>query len=1281
MYMMTRSTLRSLPALFALALSLTHSTLPAQQAMAQEAPGASLHGCATDGLLQRLRASDPQQRMREQVMNESIAQRMRSQQGAPRGGMLTIPVVVHIVHDGGAENLSDAQVQAGIDHLNDAFGNSGAYHTDDGVDVGIRFCLAQQDPQGLPTTGITRHQSPLTDVVAEINDADLKNLVRWDPTQYLNIWLVRAISTVAQGSGVAGYAYFPSSHGAPEDGIVNEAELFGSNTNNSKVHVHEAGHYLGLYHTFEGGCANSDCLLNGDRVCDTPPDASVQPVNCGATANSCTTDEDDTSANNPFRAVSLGGLGAQNDLYRDYMDYGLQTCQDLFTAGQADRMYSALENERSSLLQSPGCTSGCGLAILYFEQWDGFESPQTYVLLSPSVEGAAPYTTAWYVDGDLVSTAPTYEPGYLPYGQHVITFQVTNTDLGCVIEQTVTITILCTAPMYIQQSALQIDPGAPITFSTLIPPGVTVQWLLDGAPVGTGSSYTTTFPSAGYHAVSLFADNGSCSDTTASLSFLVGECPSATKTLWMMLPGRKLSFISSPPTYIPVYSDPPYWAGEGVSSIADKRGREIIYTNGTTVWDSTHHLMMNGDSLRGGSSSSQGALIVPDPSENGQYYLFTTDSHAGLYDPPTLGGGLCYNTIDIGLNGGLGAVVEKNVLLHPLTTEKLTAVEHCNGHDVWVASHSYFSDAFHCYLITDDGLNTTPVTSHVGLVHQEVPDDTPGTGAFGCMKFSPQGDKLAVAATRSRFLQLFDFDSRTGVVSNPVTIENGYWRFYSVEFSPDGTKLYATVEGWSWGEPGFIVQYDLSSGDPIAISNSFTLVSLGMQTWATASLQLARDNKIYVTRTTGQWMDVINTPNGAGAACGYQPMLMDIIVNGFGLNNMVVDNRAAERPHADGPTYVCNFSEGVHYTVDCSHPANNQWIYHGPNTVVTDTDSLFVLDFHTAGMDTLIAVKLNGCEPAGYDTLFIQVDLELPLLGADTAVCAPTDLLLDAGDGYASYLWQDGSTASTLAASTIGTYWVTVTALGGCSVTDSIVVSDFPNTLAIDLGPDLTVCWGATDTLYAPPGDFTSYLWSTGSTTNSTVAWSSFAPVPIALTVTDDAGCVATDTLLLTGVYDGPQFSLGPDTMVCPAQVVLLQPQVLLGNAATWLWQDGSTQPTYTVWQPGTYWVRGTSTCGYYWMDTVVVAPCDISTGLPMDALLDDNAFRLQPNPTAHGTTLLAPTGTRITRLTVLDATGRVVLARSSNDVVITTSTWAPGMYLVMADTERGRWMGRLMKE
>jgi hypothetical protein len=276
--------------------------------------------CATDLLQERLKLAHPDRAVRETQFNLKVYESVVND-AAARGGDITIPVVVHIIHQNGTENISDAVVIAGIDHLNQAFSNTGSFFDAEGVDSHIRFCLAQQDEFGYPTNGITRNFSSLTNMNSETEDEVLKNLVHWDPLQYLNIYLVNEITSSSMGSGVAGYAYFPSSHGMTEDGIVNEARWFGSSVDNSKVHIHEAGHYLGLYHTFNGDCGNQNCLFDGDKVCDTPPDASTAEVGCDESVNTCSTDSDDHSALNPFRPLSFGGLGDQPDQFVNYMDY------------------------------------------------------------------------------------------------------------------------------------------------------------------------------------------------------------------------------------------------------------------------------------------------------------------------------------------------------------------------------------------------------------------------------------------------------------------------------------------------------------------------------------------------------------------------------------------------------------------------------------------------------------------------------------------------------------------------------------------------------------------------------------------------------------------------------------------------------------------------------------------------------------------------------------------------------------------------------------------------
>jgi len=175
----------------------------------------------------------------------------------------------------------------------------------------------------------------------------MKNLIRWNPLDYNNIRVVREISNNSTGTSVAGYANFPGSHGSPIDGIAIEFSAVGNTFVDNSVLVHEMGHYLGLYHTFQGGCANNDCLTDGDHVCDTPPDQSTDAVPCGLSINSCNTDTDSGFATH------------QDDMVQNFMDYNTPACINQITQGQKDRMLFFVNNDKSSLLNLSACSSLC----------------------------------------------------------------------------------------------------------------------------------------------------------------------------------------------------------------------------------------------------------------------------------------------------------------------------------------------------------------------------------------------------------------------------------------------------------------------------------------------------------------------------------------------------------------------------------------------------------------------------------------------------------------------------------------------------------------------------------------------------------------------------------------------------------------------------------------------------------------------------------------------------------------------------------------------------------
>ncbi|MBK8949373.1 MAG: hypothetical protein IPM68_11105 [Flavobacteriales bacterium] len=287
--------------------------------------------CGADVL--REHALTPERQAAEDALYRRLIDRAP---GRDRNDLLTLPVVVHVIHRNGPENVADSVVQLALEQANARLQNATPYDDATGHVSDIQLCLATVDPFGLPTTGITRQESPRT-VHSSFDQLDVKATVRWDPLRYLNVWLVDSVTD----PGIDGYSSFPSDMGTAVDGIVMEAR----HLLNNALLVHELGHYLGLFHTFQGLCLNLNCQLNGDRICDTPPDWSNW-FSCGDPG--CTTETQDTTGLSPF-------TGDVPEL-PNYMDY--TTCPLSFSQGQVDRMRDVLIAVRAALLEGYGCGAG-----------------------------------------------------------------------------------------------------------------------------------------------------------------------------------------------------------------------------------------------------------------------------------------------------------------------------------------------------------------------------------------------------------------------------------------------------------------------------------------------------------------------------------------------------------------------------------------------------------------------------------------------------------------------------------------------------------------------------------------------------------------------------------------------------------------------------------------------------------------------------------------------------------------------------------------------------------
>lgn len=303
------------------------------------------HYCGFD-LMQNTKSIAEKNEIAE--VNKKLYTSLQSKNPSRNDVIRTIPVVFHVMHQNGPENVADSSIFDLLDQLNLRYQNSAPYYDITGTETNIQFCLASIDPLGNPTTGITRDTTIYTDVNWTgpfTNEIAMKNINRWNPLLYLNIWIVRSTLPV-----VSGFSSFPSDAGHANDGIVIQYQ--NSIVGQPYTLSHEVGHYLGLYHTFDGlsNCINNNCLLDGDRICDTPPDVTIFGV---CDTNSCSTEMNDTSGFNPF-------VSDVNDL-PNYMDYTL--CPLSFTQGQSARMNATLTEIRYALLQSNGCGANPGGAI------------------------------------------------------------------------------------------------------------------------------------------------------------------------------------------------------------------------------------------------------------------------------------------------------------------------------------------------------------------------------------------------------------------------------------------------------------------------------------------------------------------------------------------------------------------------------------------------------------------------------------------------------------------------------------------------------------------------------------------------------------------------------------------------------------------------------------------------------------------------------------------------------------------------------------------------------
>lgn len=246
-----------------------------------------------------------------------------------------IPIVFHVFHNGGPENISKQRILEQVEILNKDFQrlNSDTNETNPiyksiAANCDIEFRLAKIDPNGNCTDGIVRVKTDLTYNA----DDNIKALSRWPNNKYFNVWVVETISTTQVGGVVLGRSQFPGGSNAT-DGVLLKATVTGNTSaynNYGRTLTHEIGHSLNLRHIW------GDATCGNDFVADTPP-------------------HNDANSGCPKNKVSTCVSGNVIEQVENYMDYTDGNCQNMFSLGQKTRMdavWNSTQNGRNNLYAS-----------------------------------------------------------------------------------------------------------------------------------------------------------------------------------------------------------------------------------------------------------------------------------------------------------------------------------------------------------------------------------------------------------------------------------------------------------------------------------------------------------------------------------------------------------------------------------------------------------------------------------------------------------------------------------------------------------------------------------------------------------------------------------------------------------------------------------------------------------------------------------------------------------------------------------------------------------------
>ena len=404
---------------------------------------------------------------------------------------------------------------------------------------------------------------------------------------------------------------------------------------------------------------------------------------------------------------------------------------------------------------------------------------------------------------------------------------------------------------------------------------------------------------------------------------------------------------------------------EGNATICDAEGQLILYSDGQKIWNKKHQVINNGYGLMGNSSSTQSSIFVPDPSNDNQLYIFTSDAMETTWNNK----GLRYNIVDYTADEGTGRVIKKNQLLDASASEKITAIDIPFENAYWVIAHGWNVSEFLVYKLDETGLNLYK-KFQTNMYDDDDRNNDVNRGA-GYLKFNLQSGKLCAAAEGKGFY-LYDFDIFTGEITNEmIFLQNDIQYAYGVEFSKSGKMLYITTISGDWFNNYLneIFQFDISLPTKQEIYNSKYKIVKRYDDGA--GIQMAPDGKIYIAKGS-RFLDVINNPEGKRTDCDFKQDVVDLgsgkLVH-FGFPNFIQEF-IAPQSDIDGTEEVCIGNE-IYLEASYHSKAEYEWL--GPNNFYAETREVSIKNALPENEGRYYCKTTFYGKHFDHDTIFVKI--------------------------------------------------------------------------------------------------------------------------------------------------------------------------------------------------------------------------------------------------------------------------------------------------------------------